>query len=100
MTYPTPPHCQAMVFESACDEVKGSRRLQRIFQIILMLGNKLNHDGEDAPGDGDGSAAGGTGGGAAAFTLRSLLALSQAKAFDKRTTVLSYLVKVSGWVLV
>lgn len=94
--------------EKACDEVRSSERLQTIMAMILTLVNEIN--------------TGGDGNEAAGFTLDALLKLnevrrtpfvvlsafhdrllclsffrtfvSQAKAFDKKTSVLHYLVKL------
>ena len=91
------------VIEKACQELRSSERLRDIFGIILTLVNEIN--------------TGGDGTGAAGFTLDTLLKLNevsheerhlssngssclifrlhrQAKAFDRKTSVLYYLVKV------
>ena len=65
----------AKVIEVACDDVKMSLRLKKLLAIILKVGNQLNHGNE-----------------AHAFTLESLLKLNQSKAFDRKTTILHYLV--------
>ncbi len=52
----------------------SSSRLKTLLNIILKLGNQLNQ--KDAAG----------------FTFDSLLKLNSAKAFDKRTSILHYLV--------
>eukprot|EP00937_MAST-01D_sp_MAST-1D-sp2_P001223 g1223.t1 len=70
---------QVGAFRSACDDVKMSKKLRVILGVVLKVGNSLNSDGK---------------GKARAFTLDSLLKLSHTKAFDNKTTVLDYLVKV------
>jgi hypothetical protein len=64
--------------ESACDDVKGSEKLKKVLRYILRVGNKLN-DGEEE---------------LAGFSVESLLKLQTAKAFDKNTTVLEYIIRV------
>lgn len=82
--------------ERACDEVHDSAKLQRMMGMILTLVNQIN--------------TGGDGNEAAGFTLDALpkltevrnscnanlvdLSIFQAKAFDKRTSVLHYFVKL------
>jgi len=67
--------------DSACDEILNSVRLRKLLGIVLNIGNKLNMAGSEKRK-------------ANAFTLESLLKLNQAKAFDKKTTVLHYVVLV------
>lgn len=62
--------------ESACDDVKSSEKLKKVLRYILRVGNKLN-DGEELAG----------------FSVESLLKLQTAKAFDKNTTVLEYIIR-------
>lgn len=62
--------------ETACDDVRMSIRLKKLLAIILKVGNQLNHGGGEAH----------------AFTINSLLKLNQSKAFDRKTTILHYLV--------
>ncbi|CAM9203099.1 unnamed protein product, partial [Ascophyllum nodosum] len=64
----------AGLINSACLDVRLSRRLKKLLGIILKLGNQLN----------EGQTTG--------FTLDSLLKLNTAKAFDKKTSILHYLV--------
>lgn len=71
-----------VAMESACDELNNSVRLRQLFGIILTFGNRLN-----TVGSGKQRRAG-------AFTLDSLLKLKQAKAFDKKTTFLHYIVLI------
>jgi len=63
--------------ESACDDVKISHRLKKLLAIILKLGNELNQKSSTG------------------FTLESLLKLNTAKAFDKKTSILHYLVMLA-----
>jgi len=71
----------AATVEQACDELYNSVRLRKLLGIVLNIGNKLNTAGSERRK-------------ANAFTLESLLKLNQAKAFDKKTTVLHYVVLV------
>ncbi|CAN0381512.1 unnamed protein product [Ascophyllum nodosum] len=64
----------AGLINSACLDVRLSHRLKKLLGIILKLGNQLN----------EGQTTG--------FTLDSLLKLNTAKAFDKKTSILHYLV--------
>ena len=64
--------------DAACDDVKKSDRLRSMFGVILKLGNKLNDGGDQV----------------SAFTLDSLLKLKDAKAFDQKTTIMQYLVRL------
>jgi len=68
--------------ETACDELKNSVRLRKLLGIVLNIGNRLNTAGASGKRK------------AGAFSLNSLLKLSQAKAFDKKTTFLQYVVLV------
>jgi len=68
----------------ACKAVKASKRLRKVLEAVLKLGNKLN--AEEA-----GSKSGAK---VAAFTLNSLLKLSQTKAFDGKVSVLNYLAQI------
>lgn len=61
--------------ENACDDVKMSVRLKKVLKTILKVGNQMN-DGADSLG----------------FTLDSLLKLQSAKAFDKKTSILQYVI--------
>lgn len=61
--------------QNACDDVKLSARLKKVLKYILRVGNQLN-DGEEHKG----------------FTVDSLLKLQSAKAYDKKTTVLQYVI--------
>lgn len=68
--------------EASCDELSNSVRLRQLLGIVLTFGNRLNTAGK------------GTKKKAGAFTLDSLLKLNQAKAFDKKTTFLNYIVQI------
>ncbi|CAE7701703.1 Daam2, partial [Symbiodinium microadriaticum] len=63
--------------EGACDDVKMSLKLKKVLKTILKVGNQMN-DGEQHLG----------------FTVDSLLKLQNAKAFDKKTSILQYVVMV------
>jgi hypothetical protein len=63
--------------EGVCDDVKLSLKLKKVLQTILKVGNQLN-DGEDHMG----------------FTVDSLLKLQSQKAFDKKTSILQYVVRL------
>ena len=67
--------------EAACDELFNSVRLRQLLGIILTFGNRLNTAGNKKRKAG-------------AFTLDSLLKLNQAKAFDKKTTFLHYVILI------
>jgi hypothetical protein len=64
----------------ACDEVRNSERLRKMMAMILTLVNQIN--------------TGGDGNMALGFSLEALLKLGEAKAFDKKTSVLHYLAKL------
>jgi hypothetical protein len=70
------------LIDQACDELKNSNRLRQLLGIVLQFGNRLNNAGTDEKSK------------AGAFTLDSLLKLNQAKAFDKKTTFLNYIVLI------
>ena len=72
----------AFTVEGACDELVSSVRMRQLLGFVLEFGNRLN-----TAGSGRKQKAG-------AFTLDSLLKLNQAKAFDKKTTFLNYLVQI------
>jgi hypothetical protein len=78
-------HNDTVAIESACDELSDSTRLRQLFGFILTFGNRLN-----MAGSGSNVNTRKTG----AFSLDSLLKLHQAKAFDKKTTFLHYLVLI------
>lgn len=62
--------------ERACDDVKMSLGLKKVLKAILKVGNQMN----------DGRSLG--------FRMEVLSNLSSAKAFDKKTTILEYVVMV------
>jgi len=64
----------------ACDDLRQSDRFRNLLGMILSLGNLINTGGEGKL--------------TAGFTLDTLLKLNEAKAFDKKTSVLFYLVKL------
>jgi Formin Homology 2 Domain/Subunit CCDC53 of WASH complex len=70
-----------LAVEAACDELSNSIRLRQLLGIILTFGNRLNTAGNKKRRAG-------------AFTLDSLLKLNQAKAFDKKTTFLHYIILI------
>jgi Formin Homology 2 Domain/Subunit CCDC53 of WASH complex len=72
---------EAYAVEQACEELSSSVRLRQLLGIVLTFGNRLN-----TAGNGQGKAG--------AFTLDSLLKLNQAKAFDKKTTFLHYIILI------
>uniref|UniRef100_A0A7S4W5J3 FH2 domain-containing protein n=1 Tax=Ditylum brightwellii TaxID=49249 RepID=A0A7S4W5J3_9STRA len=72
----------ASLVEKACDELSQSVRFRKLLGIVLNIGNRLNTAGQSHKGK------------AGAFTIDSLLKLNQAKAFDKKTTFLQYIVLV------
>jgi Formin Homology 2 Domain len=74
-------HHDTVAIEEACDELTNSVRLRQLFGIVLTFGNRLNTAGNGKRKAG-------------AFSLDSLLKLHQAKAFDKKTTFLHYLVMI------
>jgi Formin Homology 2 Domain len=63
------------VIEGACDDVKMCVGFKKVLKTILKVGNQMN-DGEKHLG----------------FTLDSLLKLQSAKAFDKKTSILQYVI--------
>lgn len=74
-------HRDTVLVETACDELCNSVRLRKLLGIVLTFGNRLNTAGNGKHRAG-------------AFTLDSLLKLNQAKAFDKKTTFLHYIVLI------
>lgn len=73
---------ETLVVQQSCDELLRSVRLRQLLGIVLNIGNRLNTAGPTRKGK------------AGAFTMKSLLKLNQAKAFDKKTTFLHYVVLV------
>ena len=72
----------AQMIDTACDELVNSNRLRQLLGIILQFGNRLNTAGSNSKRK------------AGAFSLDSLSKLSQAKAFDKKTTFLHYIILI------
>jgi hypothetical protein len=70
----------ARLMQRACEEIMNSSRFRKILGIILTLGNLINGAGPNGK-----EAAG-------AIKLDSLLKLNQAKAFDRQTTFLQFVV--------
>jgi hypothetical protein len=64
----------------ACNAVKNSERFRKLLLYSLKLGNALNTGGSNEA--------------VSAITLDSLLKLAEAKAFDRQTSVLHYLVSI------
>eukprot|EP01033_Poteriospumella_lacustris_P000385 gene385-247_t len=90
------------VLESACDQIKASKKLQKVLRTILKVVNKL-HEDEDASATATAATAAptattssrGTGTDSRrhrGITVESLVQLTTAKAFDRKTTVLQYVV--------
>lgn len=73
---------ETLIVQQSCDELLRSVRLRQLLGIVLNIGNRLNTAGPTRKGKAD------------AFTMKSLLKLNQAKAFDKKTTFLHYVVLV------
>ena len=69
--------CMITKVSNAANDVRSSTRLKKVLKTILKVGNQMN-DGEGNVG----------------FTLDSLLKLQSAKAFDKKTSILQYVVTV------
>lgn len=67
----------------ACNEILGSLNLRKVLGIILKVGNRLNSSGDENDKchvDG--------------FTIDTLSKLNQIKAFDRKTTLLFYIVSL------
>lgn len=64
----------------ACEQVRSSAKLKDLLRIVLLVGNQINSRGEDENEK------------IRAFTLASLLKLSQTKSVNKTITVLEYIV--------
>jgi hypothetical protein len=63
-----PPHSQ----------VRNSEALKQVLQVVLLIGNRINAESKGGP--------------ALGFTVASLLKLSQTKSFNRKTTILDYIV--------
>lgn len=72
----------ANLIAQACEQLSKSVRFRKLLGIVLNIGNRLNTAGSSEKGK------------AGAFSLSSLLKLNQAKAFDKKTTFLHYVILV------
>jgi len=70
----------AKLLIQACDSVINSERFRKLLMYALKLGNALNTGGANEE--------------VTAITLDSLLKLAEAKAFDRQTSVLHYLVSI------
>ena len=68
------------ILNSACEQLRSSEKLRKLMAMILTVVNQINTGGE--------------GNMAMGFTLDALLKLNEAKAFDKKTSVLHYVVKL------
>jgi len=68
------------ILNKACDQLRTSEKLRKLMAMILTVVNQINTGGEGKLAMG--------------FTLDALLKLNEAKAFDRRTSVLHYLVKL------
>ena len=69
---------ETLIIQKSCDELLNSVRLRQLLGIVLNIGNRLNTAGPTRKGK------------VGAFTMKSLLKLNQAKAFDRKTTFLHY----------
>jgi hypothetical protein len=68
------------ILNSACEQLRSSEKLRKLMAMILTVVNQINTGGEGSMAMG--------------FTLDALLELNEAKAFDKKTSVLHYVVKL------
>jgi hypothetical protein len=69
--------------EKACDDLLNSCLLPELLGIVLNIGNRLNTAGRGNKPE------------VHAFSIKSLLRLHQMKTFDKKTTLLHYIVRVA-----
>ncbi len=67
------------LLEATCDHIKSSLRLKKVLKAVLKIVNQLNDDPKEK---------------CAGITVDSLLKLSNSKAFDKKTSVLQYIITV------
>jgi hypothetical protein len=79
------------VLESSCDQIRTSKKLQKVLRTILKVVNKLQED-EYVDGHLPSDSATGSGRLHKGITVDSLVQLTTAKAFDRKTTVLQYVV--------
>ncbi len=63
-----------VLLESACDHIKMSKKLRKVLKTILQVVNKLNDEHQHG------------------ITVDSLVKLATIKAFDKKTSVLQYII--------
>eukprot|EP00605_Chrysophyceae_sp_TOSAG23-4_P001859 GSChrysophyteH1.ASY1.ANO1.2051.1 assembled CDS len=70
---------QLMKLDGACEDVKSSVRLKKVMKTILKVGNQMNADSDEK---------------SHGFRLDSLLKLQSAKAFDKKTSILQYVIMI------
>lgn len=68
------------ILNNACEQLRSSEKFRKLMAMILTVVNQINTGGE--------------GNMAMGFTLDALLKLNEAKAFDKKTSVLHYVVKL------
>jgi hypothetical protein len=73
------------IVTDTCCQIKNSTILRRVLEIALKIGNQLNRLEDDDNKRKNG--------GIRAFSLRSLVKLSETKSFDKKTTVLHVIAK-------
>jgi hypothetical protein len=84
------------VLGSSCDQIRTSKKLQKVFLTILKVVNKLQEDeyvdgslSGDSMANSEISSSGRLHKG---ITVESLVQLTTAKAFDRKTTILQYVV--------
>ena len=70
---------QLMKLDGACEDVRSSVRLKKVMKTILKVGNQMNADSDEK---------------SHGFSLDSLLKLQSAKAFDKKTSILQYVIMI------
>ena len=63
----------------ACEELCTAKRLRKLLGIVLKVGNRLNKAGNDSVTS------------KTAFSILSLTELNQVKAYDNKTTILTYI---------
>jgi len=64
-----------VLIQTVCNQIKGSKLLQKLLQVVLLVGNKINSKGDQR---------------IEGFTVESLLKLSQTKSFNRKTTILDF----------
>lgn len=75
---------RAEKIRTACNELKNSQKFAKLLDYILMIGNYLNNEGEEAKRMKM----------VKAFTFDSFEKLSSTKAYDKKTTLLVFLEEI------